>query len=519
MADASGPIIILFVVASLMIFFSAFAAAHRRVLGAAEFGYLMAASAVYALGYGLELCQNDLRAMISVIRFEYIGIATLPAFWLLFALRFSGNARPKPGFVAALFVVPLVVLVVLWSNEAQHWYYARSWVDGDGAFPVFGFEPGPFYWINFAFLQICSIAGNFVLVRYALRAPQFLRRQALIAAIGSMGPWLGNAAYLMGWVPWGLDPSAFFLSVAGIFFSLAIFRLGFLELVPAARDRAIESLRDGFLVVDGSGHIIDANEAAGRLLGDWARRKGEVLRAEAPGGQELARILKEGEAEIEFSLVDAKGEERRLVAQAFPVMVGRCAKKGSGIMVRDITETAALLARLGELAGTDELTGLANRRRFFEYSSRQLSIAIREASPISVAILDIDHFKNFNDRFGHAVGDRVLREFSLRLARSLREADILCRYGGEEFAILLPGADAEAAFGAIERVRRLASGATIHGAEGDVEIRASAGVYSAVPGKDSSLDGFLEEADKALYEAKTRGRDRTILRTRAFDLD
>jgi diguanylate cyclase (GGDEF)-like protein len=517
MADASGPIIILFVVAALLVLFSAFAAAHRRVPGAGEFGHLMAASSIYAVGYGLELCQKDLGAMTSVIRFEYIGIATLPAFWLLFALRFAGCARPKPGFLAALFAVPLVVLAALWSNNAHHLYYARTWVNADGAFPVFGFERGPFYWINFSFLQICSLAGNFVLIRYALRAPQFLRRQALMAAIGSMGPWLGNAIYLMGWVPWGMDPSAFFLSIAGIFFSLAIFRLGFLELVPAARDRAIESLRDGFLVVDSGGHIIDANEASGRLLGDWARTGG-ILRANEPGGRELARILEQGEAEIEFSLAVPEGEERRLAAQAFPVMVGRYAKKGSGIMIRDITETTALLARLGELAGTDELTGLANRRRFFEYSFRQLSIAIREARPLSVAILDIDHFKNFNDRFGHAVGDRALREFSLRLARSLREADILCRYGGEEFAILLPGADAEAAFGAIERVRRLASGAVIHSTEGDMEIRASAGVYSAVPGKDSSLDGFLEEADKALYEAKMRGRDQTVLSTKALDI-
>jgi diguanylate cyclase (GGDEF)-like protein len=501
---------LLFFVAAVMLFFSAYAAAQRRVRAAPEFARLMLASAVYAIGAGLTLSQNTIGGMLAAVRLEYLGISTAPVFWLIFALAFSRVRLPKPVMASAVFFIPLLVVAVVWTNDLHHLYYARTWVRSDGPFPTFGFQRGPLYWINLVYNQACIVGGNVAVVLYAVRAPRFIRRQAIVIGIGSLGPWFGNIGYLTGLVPWGLDPLPVCMALVGCFSAFALFKLGLLELVPAARDRAIESLRDGFLVVDGSGRILDSNKAAGSLLGEWTQREGDPVRQDVPGGAELLGILGKGEAEVEFSVV--RDRTRRLAAHSFPVRVGRGGKEGSGIVIRDITETASLLERLAEQAGTDELTRLPNRRRFIEYGTRELAVAVREGRPFSVALFDIDRFKDVNDRFGHAVGDAALREFAARLSRALREVDLVCRYGGEEFAAILPGTDAEDAFAAIDRIRRTATGAPVSTEAGDIGIRASAGVYSAFPDKESRLDAFLSAADGALYEAKSAGRDRTVLR-------
>jgi diguanylate cyclase (GGDEF)-like protein len=521
--DPIGPEIILFTVAGLMLFFAAYAVAHRRIRAAAEFGRLMIAAAIYALGYGLELAQGEIGPMMSAIRFEYLGIATAPAFWLMFALKFSRAAKSRPWHAIALLVIPLVTLVSVWTNDAHHLFYAATWVRHDTPFPVFGFEKAPLYWLNFANIQFCLAAGTIILVVQAVRSTSHIRGQALLAAVGATAPWIGTILYALGLVPGGLEPSSFFLALAGLAFSLAIFRLGFLQLVPAARDKAIESMREGFIVVDSGGQILDANATAARLLGDWVMQENFIGRlregrshAAVKGGdgaapEILGEALKGDMSELEISLDRGRKGMLRLAIQIFPVQTDKGRRRGKGILVRDITETRALLDQLSELAGTDELTGLSNRRRFHEFADKEFAIAVREGRHLAVAILDIDHFKLVNDSYGHAVGDIALKEFATRLAQSIREADILCRYGGEEFAILLPGAEGSSAFIAIERVRRGATISDVVWDGGRFAINASAGVYSAIPDRTSSLDAFLDKADSALYEAKEAGRDRTRL--------
>ena len=140
-----------------------------------------------------------------------------------------------------------------------------------------------------------------------------------------------------------------------------------------------------------------------------------------------------------------------------------------------------------------------------------MALARRESQSIAVAIIDIDHFKSVNDRFGHAAGDAALRVFAERLLKTLRAADILCRYGGEEFALLMPSSLPGPALAAIERLRVAATMESIPWEGGALEIRASAGVFSAVPQAADSLDHFLDAADAALYEAKAAGRGRTAI--------
>jgi diguanylate cyclase (GGDEF)-like protein len=159
-------------------------------------------------------------------------------------------------------------------------------------------------------------------------------------------------------------------------------------------------------------------------------------------------------------------------------------------------------ARLAELATIDDLTGVKNRRRFREDFDLHASLAARQHLPLSLAMLDVDHFKTYNDTFGHPAGDEVLRAVASTLRESVREHDVVARYGGEEFVILLPATDAAAAVQVAERLRR----AIERKYEAPRAVTASFGVATAAAGA-GGLERLLEQADQALYRAKRSGRN------------
>ena len=163
--------------------------------------------------------------------------------------------------------------------------------------------------------------------------------------------------------------------------------------------------------------------------------------------------------------------------------------------------------RLKQAAMTDSLTGLPNRRAFWEAAERRLS-AIGAAPAGCIAILDIDHFKQVNDVHGHDVGDAVLRQFAVEAATCLREGDIVARLGGEEFGLLLPGADLISAARICERLRESIAQMGVPSRKGLIRVTISGGV--SLLGADG-LETALRCADLALYEAKSGGRDQLCL--------
>jgi two-component system cell cycle response regulator len=164
-----------------------------------------------------------------------------------------------------------------------------------------------------------------------------------------------------------------------------------------------------------------------------------------------------------------------------------------------------------ELAVIDQLTGLYNRR----YMDSQVSVlagrARRSGSPLSALVVDIDHFKKINDSFGHDVGDEVLREFAARLASNVRAVDLACRYGGEEFVVLMPDTPIEGAHRIAERIRLNVAGAPFRVAGGRETLNAtiSIGVAATTP-EDGGAEALLKRADEAVYAAKAKGRNRVI---------
>ncbi len=169
-------------------------------------------------------------------------------------------------------------------------------------------------------------------------------------------------------------------------------------------------------------------------------------------------------------------------------------------------ERALLIGGLVNLANTDPLTGVANRRQLFETLQLELARCGRQQLPLSVAMIDLDHFKDFNDRFGHAAGDRLLRRFSHGVRTRLRAQDLVARYGGEEFFLVLPDTSAEGASNLVDGIRSAGAGFD----PGGGRVTFSAGIATWDPAE--TVDELVFRADTNLYAAKSNGRDCVVSR-------
>lgn len=159
----------------------------------------------------------------------------------------------------------------------------------------------------------------------------------------------------------------------------------------------------------------------------------------------------------------------------------------------------------------DPLTGLYNRRYLAEMMEREIRRAVRAEQSLGILMLDLDHFKKFNDTYGHDAGDTVLRETASHLSKSIRVEDIVCRFGGEEFVVILPTADLNAAYNRAEKIRsKLRELTVLHQGQSLGMVTISVGV-AALPDHGTSPKELLEAADAALYRAKREGRDRVVM--------
>ncbi len=200
---------------------------------------------------------------------------------------------------------------------------------------------------------------------------------------------------------------------------------------------------------------------------------------------------------------------------AFPVSVsilksGRGSTAALVAIVRDITEQKMIENELARLASIDPLTGILNRRTFLLRAEEECARSQRHKHPMAIAMLDIDHFKSINDRYGHAVGDRAIRHVADTVAARLRKPDVFGRWGGEEFALLLPDTDEDNALNLAQRLRQDVEQSPL-GLEASHEPPLCMAVSIGVAGFEqchASMKEALDRADLALYLAKGKGRNR-----------
>jgi len=351
---------------------------------------------------------------------------------------------------------------------------------------------------------------------------------------------------IMGWIRQPRVFSFFLLILGGLVLYSFYLRRVFIHLDPSSviPDRvrvAFDNFSEGVMMLDRAGLIVLANKA----LRNWVEEKNSKLFGK--NSQDLpwlkaalredpknypwirAMDMQEPINGLHLEFRKANGEMIKVVINCTPIQDSANNVRGCLVTFDNVTELDRINeelmstmeklnksqeeiekqnAELRKLATHDPLTNCLNRRAFYEQAGEIFEGVIETKRPLSCIMTDIDHFKLFNDRYGHAVGDKVLIAFSRALFKGLRADDLLTRYGGEEFCILLQDAEPELAFSIAERLRtevELHAGASIR-SEQELKITSSFGIATLSEGT-ADLATLIDQADKALYAAKDGGRN------------
>ncbi|HOW50998.1 MAG TPA: diguanylate cyclase [bacterium] len=500
----------LYFIAPLISFFLILYAWPKRRLPVVQaFMALMASATVYTLAYTLQGFCDTHEMLRFWNRVEYIGIATLPSFWLMLAFRYTGRDHWTVGWIrVALIGMPTLTLLFNFTTEWHGLYYAATDIARSEGIIRLTFTPGPWYYLHNAYINIAAMVGVLLLIELIMSAKDASsRKRALLMLSGAVAPWIAYGFYQSGHTPWGLDTGPFGVVASGLFYAAGLFRLGMLDIVPIARERVFDAIAEAVIVFDMRDRLVDYNTAASMILPALAK---------TPIGTPVSEVLSvfpllveqvsTGLPGVDIELND--GRTTRYFYARFAPITSRFGKKvGGTLMLSDVTDRELLMRRLEQIAVFDGLTGLHNRRSLMEQFDKELSRAKRHKRPLSLIMIDLDHFKKTNDEHGHLAGDAVLRAVSAACIETVRGHDFIGRYGGEEIAILLPETGMENAVMIAERIRqKIADIAVTHG-EMIIRSTASFGVASLDRLETANVDGLIQAADTALYRAKGEGRN------------
>ncbi len=290
---------------------------------------------------------------------------------------------------------------------------------------------------------------------------------------------------------------------------------------------AVDALPDGFVLYDRDDRLVLCNERYREIYADSAdllvagAAFEDVIRVGVARGQYPDAIGREADwirERLDHHRNPSDPIEQRLLNGRWLRIEERKTRDGGLVGFRiDITELKRRAFELERLASTDHLTGALNRRRFLELAEAEVRRAQRYQRSVAVCLLDVDQFKSVNDTHGHAVGDLVLQALIERSHEMMREQDMICRYGGEEFAILLPETGLAGARQAMERLRQALADLKIPTGKAEIGTTVSVGVAIS-QSADESLDTMLARADKALYQAKITGRNRVVVASEVSEL-
>jgi diguanylate cyclase (GGDEF)-like protein len=492
----------------------------------------MIAVTEWTLGAALEYATVGIPGKVFWSKVEYLGTLSSPVLLLLLALDYNRLDRwLTRRNIGIAFIIPFFTWLLADTNE-WHGLIWSSFTPSPAGENLLVYGHGLWFWIGVTgYSYLLMLCAAVLLIWGAARFPSTYRPQAGALVVGALAPWAANLLYVTGLSPApGLELTPLALVLSGVFLTLGIARFRLLDLMPVARDALIETMAEGMLVLDEHGRIVDLNPAAQRLLSvPRPPSIGHAAQVEFAAWPDLASALRGSpEGRVEIASNGATGGYLEVSVTPLPGRRGKFA--GRLIVLRDITQrrkaeeelqranerlhaqlTAieSLQGDLREQAIRDSLTGLLNRRYLDETLARELARAARDRVPVSLVMLDIDHFKTFNDEYGHKAGDDLLHELGRLLRAQTRAGDIACRYGGEEFMIVMPGATGTAAVRRADQLLLEFEQATFSSMGQLRRPSLSAGV-ATFPDNGATAEEVARAADLALYASKRAGGNRVM---------
>jgi len=525
-----------FILSGILIYFTSFIiiiAVHLykrgKVPGAPPLFFLCLATAFYTFGYSMELLSQTIEEVDFWSKFQYLGIPFIPAIWVIVSVSYAkATKKHNKAFYLFLFIIPVLTLFFRLTSAEYHLQYAAMRMVSNGYFPVLDFVKGPWYYLNVVYFILCALYSSLNYGKVHSKTSGYLRKQSRIMIAASILPVFSLIINIMDIFPLKLDSGPLFAIINFLILTYGIFRYNLLNLIPLSRKKVFDWIYDGVLVLDLQGNIVDFNRAAYRIFPELSLETTGTHIKECLGKYPgfinpliswLDRFKNSGmEKSInggpgnsyEFEIPDKKDYRHH-----YHVRMSKLYQKdflfGFTLLITDITKQHTLLQQLEYRSRTDSLTGLFNRRYFNERMKTEISRATRIKSCVALILADIDNFKKINDTWGHLAGDRVLIMFSCIAAQCVRAADLVGRFGGEEFIIFLPDTGLENAVQIADRIRSLLLAADIHSNGKFFQISASFGV-TAFNFADDRLsfdyETMFSKADEALYRAKKHGKNR-----------
>lgn len=485
-------------------FLGVYAWREKSTTGADAFAWLMASIICWMVVILLEelFADSALRGIWHNLRF--VGVAFTPVAFFNFIMIYTGQGRwLTRRHILLMLVIPSLTQIIVWTNPYHNWFAYRLLSGTE----MGRWAPGPWFWVHAVYNYGLIFLSLAKILRSLFQSFRPYRMQAIALLLGTMLPLLLNLAMTLQVIEPQSIYTAYSFAITGLVYAWAIFRYRLLSLVPVARSTLFDTMSDGMLTVDRLGRIVDMNHAMQAIL----QQPADALIGK-PASQTLVnwtaflQTLQTNTAQqIEFS-----HQQQNMLhyydLRTFPLFDRRHVQTGTLIILRNITTLKETQLALQEMAITDPLTGLHNRRHFFQIAGQEIERSLRYGHPLTAIMIDIDHFKQVNDTCGHIDGDQVLRSLAMCLQQNTRQVDILCRYGGEEFILLLAETGIDQALQTAERIRQQIE--TMPIIIGGTEIRITASLGLAEMQYAENLEQLLRHADQAMYAAKRAGRNR-----------
>ncbi|MCC6147832.1 MAG: diguanylate cyclase [Anaerolineaceae bacterium] len=497
---------------SALICFAVSLIAWRRssVAGSRAFAVVAFSETIWTGGLIIQFLSPSLSDKLFWNNIQFIGAVVVPLAYLEFAVDYYRLPITRKINSTWKYLIPLAVILLAsaWSDVLHNSFRGpASLIPGD-PFDRLVFSTGLWFFVYTVYAFSLTILASLLFLTRYLQSGSLYRSQVGIVLVGASLPLGANLLSFFAIISIPIHeiiPLVF--GASNLIIAWALYRYHLFELAPVARDFLFEHMPEGILALDQSGRILDLNPTAECIL---ASKKSAVL------GRSISDFppfetswFNRGSGRREIAL------QQGGLATLYEIQSSLIGEPTSGsavhlVILRDIQDRKRAESQLQHLAITDSLTGVHNRRQVLFLATCELARACETHLPLSLILLDVDHFKSVNDTTGHQAGDRTLEGLTYLISEDLGKQDIFGRYGGDEFLIVLPETNLEAALRVAERLRKRTEKFSVPARSAPVCVTISMGVTTAQPGRPCDLDTLLEQADKALYQAKSAGRNQVV---------
>ncbi|MCL1857869.1 MAG: diguanylate cyclase [Oscillospiraceae bacterium] len=490
-----------------------FSVARKDSSRSIYFVLFASAITVYTAGCILIEMGSTQDGIMNALRIANLGIPFIAPCFLFISICLFQPKYIKSWMLPAVGVYGLSMFFLILFNDNHHLYYSNIAVEIlENNISRIVIERGILFWVQQGIALIFTISAYVILLRRFIPGNKKLRYQMFYVIIGAFVVFIANIINFTGLLPEELDLMPFAMTVALIFISVNIAKHKLLDIGVSAPNTVLKTMDDAVIILDNDWCLLSCNDKAKLMFPSLeAFSETEPITKVRDWPCELEAADKTNEIVFELEKNSGDGSKFTYRANTDKIIDINGTHVGWSIIIHDTTSITFLINQLENLATTDFLTGISNRRGFLEKVQRELEMSKPKRLNISNALImyDIDWFRKVNETYGHDGGDYALCAVVETVKKHLRPYDIIGRYGGEEFVIFMPASKEESLHIIASRLCKAVEDAEIFYNGEQMRITASFGAVQMPPGAD--FNEAMLAVDAAMYKAKHNGRNQSVV--------